>query len=105
MVGYAGVRGAFAARRGQASGYESACHLWPRVARLVNAQSTATRQRNLRKQPPGRLMNLIAGDPMLLHAFDELLDVVHDEVQLVLARRLCRMHRNFRWGQPKDQPS
>ena len=75
------------------------------MARLVDADRSATRQGEVRQQSPSFVLHRLAVEDMRLHPRDKGFDVIAHEVQLVHVVLLRRMDSNLRWRQAEDQPS
>src|SRR6266436_9546559 len=77
-----------------------------RVAWLVDRQLRAARQLNRGEQPPALVAGWVGdGDAPGGQVRQRLLDVVTHQVELVLARPVCRMHGDLGWRQLEDQPA
>ncbi len=76
------------------------------MAWLVDRQLRATWQLNRGEQSPALVGNRVGdGDASGGQVRQRLLEVVTHQVELVLARPVCRMHGDLGWRQLEDQPT
>jgi hypothetical protein len=75
------------------------------VARLVDAEASASGHADVRQPPPGEVHDLGAFDAALLHAGDEGADALAEEVELVQVVSIGRMDGNLGRRQTEDQPA
>ncbi len=74
------------------------------MSRLIDAQLSASRQRQLREHTPTHILHGLARNPLLFHFRDKRLDVVAHQKEFMSAVLIGRMHRNFGRRQAEDQP-
>ena len=75
------------------------------MLRLVDAKLSASRQSDVREQPPARIVDFAEGDFPLPHLRRKFFDIVAQQVELMFGIPVVRMNGHFRWGKPEDEPA
>src|ERR1700733_4935951 len=75
------------------------------MPRLVNADSRASRERQIGQQAPALFAHRLALNRAVLHFLYERAHILAHEIELVACCALSGMERDLRWRQRKDQPA